>query len=156
MKMTAILVFALALAAVVFADETYEVVLPTTQVSKVDLGRTQHNDDVCEAAKLESGCTQTNACMGVQAPCSGACSDAQAVEYGCRIYAGTPGEREAFVAEQMLPKAIKAYQETKALRDGLAASKWCETATSGDKTSLCATMGLGPDCYYPCGVPPES
>lgn len=155
MRRAATLVIALALAVVAYPDETYEVILPTTEVAKLDLGRTQHNDDVCEAADLASGCNQSDACIGVDAPCAGSCSDAQAVTYGCRIYAGTPGDREKFVSDQMFAEALSSYQSIQAARDKQAMVEWCVGKTLVQVNSLCNAIGLGPGCHI-CGVPPES
>ena len=151
MKRTATLVVALALAVVAYADETYEVTLPTVEVNRLDRGRTQHNEDVCSAAALGSGCSQDDACVALGAPCGASCSDADAVTNECRIYSGTPGEREDFVADQMFAEALEDYDDRQAYRDRATFEEWCKTASGGDLTSLCAIIpGLPPDCKL-CG-----
>ena len=158
MRKLLLAVAVLFVAASVQAQETYSVTLggSTTNrnslVGQVELGRTQHNTDVCRRSTppLADTCTQAQACVALGVEGGASCTAANALAAEARIYAGTLAGREAFVTNELIRFRVSIYLLEQITREAAVYKTWCQSANQTSLNVVCAAAGLPNGCY-PCG-----
>jgi hypothetical protein len=129
------------------APETYSITISSqADLDKLDLGRVQHNTDVCVGLGLAANCAQGDACVAKGVPSGQSCTAAEANAYGCRIYANTTGGRGGFINIELLRARLDEFQAEQRRRDTRAAAMNCEGFTRIQKDAVCAAYGLSSGC----------
>lgn len=146
----------LGLAGISQAQETYSVTVggATTNrnsiVGQIELGRVQHNGDVCVRGLLPVSCTQAQACVALGIAGGASCTAADALAAEARIYANTLAGREAFVTNELVRFRVPIYLQEQIMREALAYKAWCVGANQTQLNVVCTAAGLPSGCY-PCG-----
>jgi hypothetical protein len=146
MKKLLIILGLLALAGATIADETYSFSAPTAWVDKIDLGRVQHNDNVCTGLGLSIGCSQSDACTAAGAAGGASCTAGQARAAECWLVPDSQEGREDFIGYLIIADAARDFEEEQQRRDRATIRAFCE-ASSANKDALCALAGLSAGCY---------
>lgn len=141
-----------------YAQETYSVTVGGTTtnrssiVGQIELGRVQHNTDVCRRSvpPLADTCTQAQACVALNVPGGASCTAAQALALEARIYAATLAGREAFVTNELVRFRVPIYLLEQITREAQVFKTWCASASQTNLNTVCTAAGLPAGCY-PCG-----
>ena len=158
MKKLILAALLVAFASVASAQETYSITVGGTTtnrnsiVGQVELGRTQHNTDVCRRSTppLADTCTQAQACVALGVVGGASCTAANALAAEARIYAGTLAGREAFVTNELIRFRVPIYLLEQISREAAVYKTWCQSANQASLNVVCAAAGLPNGCY-PCG-----
>ncbi len=132
------------------AQESYTVVLTSANVQALNLGRIQHNEDVCGNYNLPTSCTQAEVCVAALVPTGPSCTASEAKGFGVRIYPDTLGGREAFMKDEMVKSELDKFILEQKRRDRKATRDWCASATQVQIDAVCTLYGLQAGCYI-CG-----
>lgn len=128
------------------AQENFAFSLSAPNVSKLDLGRVQHNTRVCESRALQANCTQAAICVAAGVSGGASCTAPDALAAGVRIYANTQTGREAFIANELVKTAFAGFVQKHAQTALANFQAFCQSATPVQADGVCTASGLGAGC----------
>lgn len=149
MKNLRLFALLLLLAPLAWAQETYSIAISNANnVTKLDLGRTQHNRDRCLTNGLPEGCTQAQVCVAASVAGGAACTVGDAIAAGQRVYPNSLAGREAFVANELVRAKLPEYVQKQAEIALAGARTFCLSANQTQKDAVCTALGLSAGCGF--------
>jgi len=129
------------------AQETYSVaIVAPANVAKIDLGRSQANSASCTRYALLATCTQAQVCVAANVPGAAACTVADAIAAGVRIYPATLAGRESFVTNELVRDKLQDFVIKRAQIAVFNLSSFCKAATQVQEDTLCTNSGQSAGC----------